>query len=233
VSEMLDKLLEELNKRKRSGRLPRRFRFREPGDSIVGQIITIASNPFKPDALQYHVKSLKDGVEYMLPSNVALNRLLEEEKAKVGDYVLVRYVGTAPEPTTKGFFPKIYEVAVLPKEEAERILGSVRQISAASPTSTFSQISTQQQTQPQPTVKSQPTIQPPSPTQLKPLPETQLSDQELKVREFVVNVMNFYGELTKEDLMKLVNQVRGYSITFERLLEIAPIKVEGDKVVLR
>jgi hypothetical protein len=232
MSEMLDKLLDELNKRKRSGRLPKRFRFKDPGDSIVGQIITIASNPFKQEALQYHVKSLKDGFEYMLPSNIALNRLLEEEKAKVGDYVLVRYVGTTPEPTAKGFFPKIYEVAVLPKEEAERIMGGTLKPAPAAPT-----VTEKPKLQPpsfsQTPVQPQQTLQPKPTTQVQPETTTQLSEQELKVREFVVNVMNFYGELSQEDLMKLVTQVRGYNITFERLLQIAPIKVEGDKVVLR
>jgi len=336
-----DILVQALEARKRSTRFPRRWR-PEEGDTIVGEVTDIATNPFNQEKQQVAVRSIKDGEEYLLPSNVALNRALLGQGVKVGDYVLVRYAGKSDKPTKRGFYAKMYEVAVMPKEEALKILsgqvlttpqvtprqtvdreplrsdrGVSRQIIPRQPsrsdqvTSSTSQeplrqtsgyvlppqestiteggregIATRTETveKVQEAVervhdvveksldregtRSNPDLtRPPSDnimTEIENLfeekpqepfsisrelsrqepsrkPETKEatepvktegpkedSEKLVKAKAFIGSVMDFYGKIHKDDLLRLLNEVQGFSLSLEEIIKLGGLKQEGD-----
>ena len=116
-AQYVDNLIDALEGRKKSGEFPNRIKFEKEGETVVGQVKAIAPNPWRTDKTVYHIQNLQDGEIYMLPSNITLMRLLEEQEAKVGDYVLVRYTGKS-DTSKKGFRANLYEAAVIAQEEA-------------------------------------------------------------------------------------------------------------------
>ena len=91
---------------------------------MVGQVVAIRPSVWDQNVKTYEVKTF-DGEAYSTPNNTVLNRLLEESEIKIGDYLMIRFEGTVT--TGRGRKAKDFSVAVLPKNEAEKILRAKRE----------------------------------------------------------------------------------------------------------
>jgi hypothetical protein len=234
----MDLLIQNLERRKKSGKFPVKFPFQNEGDFIVGEITLVTKNALAPEKDQFFVRSIKDGQEYSLPSNIVLLRLLHEQKAKEGDYVLVRYIGDSPEPSKKGNPTKLYEAAVVPKEEAEMILrGAIRQpepekvenptitVTATSYPPVGTSVTTVLPAQPAITTS----IAPPAPTEAKPKQATSVDPKAIATAR---NIVDFYGRISVTDLDRQINKVLGFNIPIDVLIKEANLKQEGESVTL-
>jgi len=112
-------IVNALEKRLRRGSYPPFWSPEEKGEKLVGQVIASRPSIWDQNVKIYEVRTF-DGKTYSTPNNDVLNRLLEESEVKPGDYIMIRYEGTIT--TRRGRKAKDFSVAVLPKDEAEKIL---------------------------------------------------------------------------------------------------------------
>jgi len=117
-------LKSELKKRLRKGSFPPFWSPNNAGDTLVGQVVATRPSVWDEKIMVYEVKTF-NGETYSTPNNAVLNRLLKEFNVKVGDYIMIRYEGTIM--TGRGRKAKDFSVAVLPKNEAEKILKAKRE----------------------------------------------------------------------------------------------------------
>jgi len=113
-------LEEELRKRMKRGSMHPFWYPETEGEEVSGRIHSIVASPWDRDGVLYTVELAVGGI-CTLPVNTTLYRVLEEEKVKVGDYIMARYVGT--QTSRKGREVKIYEVGVVPGGEAPKFGG--------------------------------------------------------------------------------------------------------------
>jgi len=112
-------LKRELEKRLRKGSFPPFWTPKDKGEVLVGQVISVRPSIWDEKIKVYEVRTF-EGETYSTPNNDVLNRLLEESDVKPGDYIMIRYEGIIT--TRRGRKAKDFSVAVLPKDEAEKIL---------------------------------------------------------------------------------------------------------------
>jgi len=117
-------VIEALKQRLKRGGYPPFWTPKEKGETLVGQVTAIRNSVWDQNVKTYEVKTF-DGETYSTPNNAVLNRLLEESKIKIGDYLMIRFEGTMT--TGRGRKAKDFSVAVLHKEEAEKILRAKRE----------------------------------------------------------------------------------------------------------
>ena len=114
-------IIDALEKRLKRGSYPPFWSPKEKGETLVGQVVAIRPSVWDQNVKTYEVKTF-DGEAYSTPNNAVLNRLLEESEIKIGDYIMIRFEGTMT--TGRGRRAKDFSVAVMPWEEAEKIIKS-------------------------------------------------------------------------------------------------------------
>jgi hypothetical protein len=114
--EILKKALEA---RMKEGGLPPRLEIPEGSEAIV-RVIDIMENPWREGSKVYIVMNLEDGLQYRLPVNVAIDRILKDFNVKVGDYLLLKYLGSRS--LASGKTVKRWSVGYLSSEDAEKLL---------------------------------------------------------------------------------------------------------------
>jgi len=114
-----DAIRETLSKRLKRGSFPQFWSPKNKGEELVGEVRAIRPSVWDEKIKVYEVKTF-DGDTYSTPNNAVLNRLLEESNVSIGDYLMIRYEGTIT--TGRGRKAKDFSVAVMSKEEAEKIL---------------------------------------------------------------------------------------------------------------
>ena len=200
-----DALIEQLEKRKKSGAFPKKAKFDEEGDSVIGTITMIQPNFFNPEKTQYFIRSAKDQTEYSLPSNMVLIRLLEQQKAKVGDYVLVRYLGSNISEKS-GNPVKIFEASVVPEAEAAMLKEAATQRAggAAAPASSPSVPTPPKQQVPvqKPVAKVTPKAEPLDP----------------RIVSTAKSLISYKGEIASEELAKELQKWTGTAVDMKVLV---------------
>jgi len=141
--------------------------------------------------------------------------MLAEEGVKVGDYILVRYVGEVK--SRRGRAVKSYEVAVLPSEEA------------AAPTPTPAQPAppTTPQTAPTPPPTQAAVTSSPTATEEG---EPKLGGKLEEIKKFVDELFSYYDSLTIEEFDYYLNTIKKWSIDPAIVIKELGLKVEGNKV---
>jgi len=122
----LEILKKALEARMKEGGLPPRLEIPEGSEAIV-RVIDIIENPWGKGTKLYIVINLEDGLQYRLPANVAIDRLLRDFNVKVGDYLLLKYLGSRQ--LSSGKTLKRWNVGYLSSEEASKLLQSEKQTS--------------------------------------------------------------------------------------------------------
>jgi len=121
MEETYRKLKEELDKRMvEAKKFAPFYKFEKEGDEIAGKLLytrKIRRDEGKEDTVW--VLETFSGEQYTLPSYAYLEAALAE--ASPGDYVKIRYAGEGREGRGRSK-PKLFDVALLPKEEAEALL---------------------------------------------------------------------------------------------------------------
>jgi hypothetical protein len=201
--EFLEVLRKALEARIKQGGIPPRLELKEGEEAIV-RIIDVIDNPWRPQSKIYIVVNLEDGVQYRLPVNVGIQSILQEVNAKPGDYLLLRYLGSAT--TKSGRTIRRWAVGYLSSEEAQKLLSEVQ--------------SKQAQAQ---VKKQEPKVERVDRPQI-------VSEEELK--KFIDGLISVYGSASVRDLDYYFNTVKklGIAITPE-LLDRLGFKLEGDRVV--
>jgi len=202
-AEFLEVLKKALEARIKQGGMPPRLDLKEGEEAIV-RIIDVVDNPWRPQTKIYIVVNLEDGVQYRLPVNVGIQSILQEVNAKPGDYLLLRYLGSAT--TRSGRTVRRWAVGYLSAEEAQKLLSELQ--------------SKQQQVQ----------AKKPEPRVEKVDRPQHVSEEELK--KFIDGLISVYGSASVRDLDYYFNTVKklGIAITPE-LLDRLGFKLEGDRVV--
>jgi len=203
--EELEKILEPRIKR---GSYPPFWNPRNEGDKLVGTVTMIRGNPWQEGMNLYHIKEITTGKEYTTPGNVVLIRMLTEEGVQVGDLVYIKYVGK--QPSKRGRSIKLYEVAVMKKDEFERLKKERPEIFKK-----LTKTEIREKAVEEPTVAPKPVEE----AGIK-LPEGVDKAKADEIRGFVKELFGFYSKIRKEDLNNYVNNVRQYNIPIELVLEI-------------
>ena len=201
---------EKLRERLKKSTLPPFWKPQKVGDEIAGRVVRIRDSPWPPkteyDKYIFEVQPLSGGETVSLPLHISLMRSIIEEGTKVGDYVMVRYTGEGK--SSKGRTVKTYEVAVLPKEEAEE----------AAPQET-----------PQPTVPQTMASPSPQPTESGKEASDKLEKLE-EIKKFVNELFSYYDSLTIEELNYYLNTIKKWNIDPAIVIKELGLKVKGDKV---
>ncbi|TDA41323.1 MAG: hypothetical protein DSO07_05255 [Thermoproteota archaeon] len=203
----LKALKEALEARMKEGGLPPRLELEENGEAIV-RIADIIENPWRPGTKIYIVINLEDDLQYRLPVNAALYRILESTGAQIGDYLLLKYLGSAS--TKSGKTVKRWKVGYLSSEEASRIIGQ----------------STQQgithSTEQEKSEKKEP----------GPVSETPPTMSKEEISKFIEAMIAIYGFATLKDIDYYLNKVKKLNISVdEKFIQELGFKLQGDKVV--
>jgi hypothetical protein len=202
--EVLKKALEA---RMKEGSYPPKLELAEGEEALV-RIIDILPNPWNPDRKIYVVVNLEDGLQYRLPINTAIYRILHETGAKTGDYLLLKYLGTT---TTKtGKTVKRWSVGYLSSEEASKILGEREKAG--------------QKTEEAPHTEEKKPVEP------EPRDRPKMSEAEIKM--FIESLIDIYGFATLKDIDYYLNKVKNLGVKVdEEFVKKLGFKVKGDKVV--
>jgi len=220
MSEIFEKLRQELENRKTTGQFAKKFKFSKAGDTIIGQVTGIVQNPFKPESQQVEVRSLKDGVVYVLPSNVTLNRLLlESHDVSVGDYILARYLGESETPTKKGFYAKLYEAAVISKDDAKGLLGGDLPVAPPAVQAEKSKEPLLTASSNGPTEESGAKNSTPQ-AEVKDTPTQPKKKDPAKAAAFIKSVIDMYGKVPADTMMSLANDVQGFGLTLDEVVKL-------------
>ena len=210
---------EILRKRLKKSSFPQFWYPQKVGDEISGRIIRIRNSPWPSktdyDKFIYEVQPFQ-GEPVSLPLHAVLMRMLAEEGVKVGDYILVRYVGEVK--SRGGRAVKSYEVAVLPSEEV-----------AAAPTPTPAQPAppTTPQTAPTPPPTQAAVTSPPAVAEEE---KPKLGGKLEEIKKFVDELFSYYDSLTIEEFDYYLNTIKKWSIDPAIVIKELGLKVEGNKV---
>jgi len=182
----------ELKKRLRHGSYPPFWSPKEKGETLVGQVTAVRPSVWDEKVNTYEVKTF-NGEFYSTPNNAVLNRLFEEFKIKVGDYIMIQYEGIVT--TGRGRKAKDFSVAVLPKDEAERILRAEKE-------------------------KVKPLVLEEKAMEEKPAPpKTGEGKVPAEVRDFIEELFSFYTHGIPEDQFRKYLERRDIKVPMDKLLK--------------
>jgi len=202
--EILKKALEA---RMKEGSFPPKLELEEGEEALV-RIIDILPNPWNPDRKIYVVMNLEDGLQYRLPINTAIYRILQETGSKVGDYLLLKYLGTTS--TKTGKTVKRWSIGYLSSEEARKILGEREKLEQE--------------------IKEAPSVEEKKHVEQEAREKTKLSEEDVK--KFIESLVDIYGFATLKDLDYYLNKVKNLGVKVdEEYVKKLGFKVQGDKVV--
>jgi len=184
-----DIIEEELKKRLKRGGFPPFWTPKEKGEKLVGQVTAIRNSFWDQNVKTYEVKTFS-GEVYSTPNNAVLNRLLEETEINTGDYIMIRYEGEMT--TGRGRRAKDFSVAVLPKDEAEKILMAKRE-----------------------------EVKPVAEKKPAPVPKGEIEESKVpaEVKDFIDELFSFYTHGIPEDQFKKYLERRDIKIPLDRLLK--------------
>jgi len=198
-------IIDALEKRLRRGSYPPFWSPKEKGEKLVGQVVATRPSVWDQNVKIYEVKTF-DGETYSTPNNDVLNRLLEESEVKPGDYIMIRYEGIIT--TRRGRKAKDFSVAVLPKEEAEKILKEKPEEPVATPTEI-----------PKPFVP-----QPQPAEQTRTIEISKVPDE---VKEFIDELFGFYTDGMPEEQFKKYLERRNIRIPMVDLMRECNLVVQN------
>ena len=202
--EILKKALEA---RMKEGSFPPKLELEEGEEALV-RIIDILPNPWNPDRKIYVVMNLEDGLQYRLPINTAIYRILQETGSKVGDYLLLKYLGTTS--TKTGKTVKRWSIGYLSSEEARKILGEREKLEQE--------------------IKEASSVEEKKHVEQEAREKTKLSEEDVK--KFIESLVDIYGFATLKDLDYYLNKVKNLGVKVdEEYVKKLGFKVQGDKVV--
>jgi len=199
------------------------FKFEREGDEICGRLLytrKIRRSDDEEDTVW--VIETFDGEQYTLPSYAYLEAALSD--AEPGDYVKIRYAGEGRKSRAK-----LFDVALLPKEEAEALLAEQPPAPPKPSEKPPEGKAPEKVEAPKPKEEAKKPEEKPKPPEKKPgevkLPEkVQLEKAESMLKTFA----EFYGEVpirTVEERLKKA----GIEIPLDELLEKFPVlRREGD-----
>lgn len=210
-----EQIEEELRKRTvEPTKFPPFFRFEREGQEIVGKVVRIRTLTGRGGEEQevWEVQT-RDGEFYTIPHYEVLARQLTG--IKVGDYVLIRYVGTGK--GKRGNPPKLFEVGVLPSAEAVAV-SVPKPAKAAEKPSTSVQ---REKAVPKPEAK------PEAPPAL-PKPE---EEQWRKAENLLSTLAGFYERISRREVEERFKAM-GIVLKLEEVLEkVGYYRLEGDTLV--
>jgi len=193
---------EALKKRLKRGGYPPFWNPKEKGDTLVGQVTAIRPSVWDEKVNTYEVKTFS-GDSYSTPNNAVLNRLLGESEIKIGDYIMIRFEGTMT--TGRGRKAKDFSVAVLSKDEAEKILKAGREsVKPLVPESVEEPAETESPK--------------PLPLHLEPQKKIEFSKVPDEVREFIDELFSFYTDGMPEEQFKKYLERRNIKISMADLM---------------
>jgi len=199
----LKALKEALEARMKEGGLPSKLSLEENQEVIV-RIADIIDNPWRPGSKIYIVVNLADGVQYRLPVNAILYRILTQTGAKIGDYLLLKYLGAST--TKSGRTVKRWKVGYLSSEEASRLTSQ-----------------NMQQNIPQNEVKE-------ANQESSSKTSTDMSRED--IIKFIDTMISIYGFTSIKDIDYYLNKVKKLNITVdEKFIQDLGFNLRGDKVV--
>jgi hypothetical protein len=206
--EILKKALEA---RMKEGSFPPKLEVAE-GEEVLVRIVDILPSPWRPDTKIYIVYNLYDDLQYRLPINTAIYRILQDTGAKVGDYLLLKYLGTT---TTKtGKTVKRWSVGYLSSEEASKILGEREKSETIIVERTANHQVEKEKKHEESEAREKP----------------KLSEEDIK--KFIDSLIDIYGFATLKDLDYYLNKVKNLGVKVdEEYVKKLGFKVQGDKVV--
>jgi len=196
--EILKKALEV---RMKEGGLPPKLEIKENEEAIV-RIIDIVQNPWKPDSKIFIVQNLEDGLQYRLPVNIGIYRVLSESGAKIGDYLLLRYQGSVL--TKSGRTVKRWSIGYLSAEEAKNIIQSYQKKEGQE--------------------EKEEAKEAPS--------ESLDDQKKNEIKQLISSLIKIYGFTTISDLDYYFNKIKNYNIQITKdFIESLGFKLQGDKIV--
>jgi len=204
-------LKKALEARLKEGSFPPRLELEEGEEALV-RIVDVLPNPWRSEMQIYIVVNLEDGLQYRLPTNTAIYRILKEVGAKPGDYLLLKYRGTA---TTKtGKTVKRWSIGYLSSEEASKLLKEMEQAKE----------------QAEPVRAELQAREEVKPREAEAREKLKMSESEIK--KFVESLIDIYGFATLKDLDYYLNKVKNLGIKVdEEFVKKLGFKLQGDKVV--
>lgn len=207
----LDILKKALEARVKEGSFPPKLELEEGGEALV-RIVDVLPNPWRSEMQIYIVVNLEDGLQYRLPTNTAIYRILKEVGAKPGDYLLLKYRGTV---TTKaGKTVKRWSVGYMASEEASKLLKEKEQEELAR-----AELQTREEEKPREVSR-----------ELEAREKPKMSEAEIK--KFVESLIDIYGFATLKDLDYYLNKVKNLGIKVdEEFVKKLGFRLQGDKVV--
>jgi hypothetical protein len=176
------------------------------------RIVDVLPNPWRSEMQIYIVVNLEDGLQYRLPTNTAIYRILKEVGAKPGDYLLLKYRGTV---TTKaGKTVKRWSVGYMASEEASKLLKEKEQEELAR-----AELQAREEEKPREVSR-----------ELEAREKPKMSEAEIK--KFVESLIDIYGFATLKDLDYYLNKVKNLGIKVdEEFVKKLGFRLQGDKVV--
>ena len=199
-------LKKELEKRLRKGSFPPFWTPKNKGEVLVGQVISVRPSIWDEKIKVYEVRTF-EGETYSTPNNDVLNRLLEESEVKPGDYIMIRYEGIIT--TRRGRKAKDFSVAVLSKEEAEKILKTRKE--SVKPLVPQVTEETQKPAEPEPPK--------PLPLHLEPERKIEFSRVPDEVKEFIDELFGFYTDGMPEEQFRKYLERRNIRIPMVDLMK--------------
>jgi hypothetical protein len=200
------------------------FKFEKEGDEICGRLLytrKIRRGDEEEDTVW--VIETFDGEQYTLPSYAYLEAALAD--AEPGDYVKIRYAGEGRGGRGKSR-AKLFDVALLPKEEAEALLAEQPPAPPKPPEKPPEGKALEKVEAPKPKEEAKkPEEKPPEkPREVKLSEKAQLEKAESMLRTFA----EFYGEVPVSTVEQRLKKA-GIEIPLDELLEKFPVlRREGD-----
>jgi hypothetical protein len=107
------------NSEKSTGDFPPWLSFEEEGQEFLGIISEIRDNPWEEGQHLYEVVGVGEDEEtYTLKSHRALVSQIVAQKAQIGDYIYIKYLGMAKSTESKQKY-NAYEVGIVKPDEVE------------------------------------------------------------------------------------------------------------------
>lgn len=195
------------------------FKFEKEGDEICGRLLytrKIRRGDEEEDTVW--VIETFDREQYTLPSYAYLEAALAD--AEPGDYVKIRYAGEGRGGRGKSR-AKLFDVAVLPKEEAEALLAEQPPAPPKPPEKPIEAPKPKEEAK---KPEEKPTKPPEKPREVKLSEKAQLEKAESMLKTFA----EFYGEVPVRTVEERLKKA-GIEIPLDELLEKFPVlRREGD-----
>jgi len=158
-----------------------------------------------------------DNIYTVLLTHKVLARLWDDNNVQIGDIVLILYKGAIKDSSGDVKY-HLYGLAV-ERGEHEEGEEEVPEFYVAEA----------EETEEKPTT----VIEETKPVSLSEVVETKKDDKMKNIAEFVLNMLEFYNELTKEEIKELL-KTKGYEADVDELIRYLgdKVKQDGDKVVL-